>query len=40
VDAFCRDLVLWGPLAGDPRLVSEIRAASDRVAAFEQQRSP
>ena len=34
VDAFCRDTVLWGPLAGDPRLVGEIRAASERVAAF------
>lgn len=34
VDAFCRDTVLWGPLAGDPRLVGEIRAASERVATF------
>jgi D-arabinitol 4-dehydrogenase len=34
VDAFCRDTVLWGPLSGDPRLVGEIRAASERVATF------
>ena len=34
VDAFCRDTVLWGPLAGDPRLVAGLRAASERVARF------
>jgi D-arabinitol 4-dehydrogenase len=34
VDAFCRDTVLWGPLAGDPRLVREIRAAAKRVVRF------
>jgi D-arabinitol 4-dehydrogenase len=34
VDALCRDTVLWGPLAGDPRLVGGIRAASERVATF------
>lgn len=34
VDAFCRDTVLWGPLAGDPRLVEGIRTASGRVATF------
>jgi D-arabinitol 4-dehydrogenase len=34
VGAFCRDTVLWGPLAGDPRLVREVRGAGDRVAAF------
>ena len=34
VDAFCRDTVLWGPLAGDPRLAGEIRSASERVATF------
>jgi D-arabinitol 4-dehydrogenase len=34
VDAFCRDTVLWGPQAGDPRLVAGIRAASERVATF------
>jgi D-arabinitol 4-dehydrogenase len=37
VDAFCRDKVLWGPLAGDPRLVGEIQAASRRVATFVQE---
>ncbi len=34
VDAFCRDPVLWGPLAGDQRLVREVRAAGERVATF------
>lgn len=34
VDAFCRDPILWGPLAGDPRLVREVRAARERVATF------
>jgi D-arabinitol 4-dehydrogenase len=34
VDAFCRDTVLWGPLASDPRLVAGVRAASERVATF------
>jgi D-arabinitol 4-dehydrogenase len=34
VDAFCRDPILWGPLAGDPRLVGEVRAAGERVATF------
>ncbi|HTS53073.1 MAG TPA: D-arabinitol 4-dehydrogenase [Burkholderiales bacterium] len=34
VDAFCRDSVLWGPLAGDPRLAAGVGAASERVAAF------
>ena len=37
VEAFCRDPVLWGPLAGDPRLVREVRAAGERVATFVQQ---
>ena len=37
VDAFCRDAVLWGPLAGDPRLVQAVRGASERVAAFVQE---
>jgi D-arabinitol 4-dehydrogenase len=32
VEALCRDTVLWGPLAGDARLVNEMRAASARVA--------
>ena len=34
VDAFCRDTVLWGPLAGDVRLISALRVASDRVTNF------
>ena len=34
VDAFCRDTVLWGPLAGDPRLIREVRSAGRRVDAF------
>ena len=34
VEAFCRDTVLWGPLAGDPRLIGAVRAAAERVAAF------
>jgi D-arabinitol 4-dehydrogenase len=34
VDAFCRDPMLWGPLAGDPRLITEVRAAGRRVDAF------
>lgn len=34
VDAFCRDAVLWGHLAGDPRLTGAIRAAGERVDAF------
>jgi D-arabinitol 4-dehydrogenase len=38
VAAFCRDPVLWGPLAGDARLVAAIRAASGRVAASQQER--
>jgi D-arabinitol 4-dehydrogenase len=37
VDAFCRDPILWGPLARDPRLVREVRAAEKRVAAFVQE---
>ncbi|MEO6022497.1 MAG: D-arabinitol 4-dehydrogenase [Burkholderiales bacterium] len=34
VDAFCRDTVLWGPLAGDVRLISALRVARDRVTNF------
>ena len=34
VDAMSRDTVLWGPLAGEPRLVSALRAADVRVADF------
>jgi D-arabinitol 4-dehydrogenase len=32
--AFCRDRTLWGPLAGNERLESAIRAAHGRVLAF------
>jgi D-arabinitol 4-dehydrogenase len=34
VTALCNDRVLFGPVAGDPRLVAAIRAASRRVARF------
>ncbi len=34
VAAFCADRVLWGPLAGDARLVDAVRAAAARVAQF------
>jgi D-arabinitol 4-dehydrogenase len=34
VAAFCADTALWGPIAGDPRLVAAVRAASDRVTQF------
>jgi len=37
VDAFCRDGVLWGPTAGDPRLVSAVRKAGERVERFVEQ---
>jgi D-arabinitol 4-dehydrogenase len=37
VDAMSRDTVLWGPLAGEPRLVSALRAADVRVADFVRQ---
>ena len=40
VDAFCRDGILWGPLAGDPRLVAAVRAARERVAAFIEETRP
>ncbi len=39
VAAFCADLPLWGPLAGDPRLVAAVRAASKRVDQFIQEHS-
>ena len=32
--AFCRDPILWGPLAGNPDLEAAIRAAEVRVNAF------
>jgi D-arabinitol 4-dehydrogenase len=34
VTAFCADPVLWGPLAGDDRLLAAVQGASDRVARF------
>ncbi|MEY4752113.1 MAG: hypothetical protein RIQ60_4327 [Pseudomonadota bacterium] len=34
VAAFCADAPLWGPLAGDARLVAAVRDASARVAQF------
>jgi D-arabinitol 4-dehydrogenase len=34
VDAFCRNNVLWGDLAGDARLTQAVHAASTRVANF------
>ena len=34
VAAFCRDAVLWGPLAGDTRLIAAVRTARARVDAF------
>jgi D-arabinitol 4-dehydrogenase len=34
VRAFCEDEILWGGLAGNPRLIREIRTARERVAAF------
>jgi D-arabinitol 4-dehydrogenase len=34
VAAFCADSVLFGPIAGDPRLLAALRAASQRVARF------
>ncbi len=34
VAAFCADAVLFGPIAGDPRLLAAVGAASRRVARF------
>ena len=34
VDAFCRDPVLWGPLAGEAALISAMRQARARVTIF------
>ncbi|RYZ08319.1 MAG: mannitol dehydrogenase family protein, partial [Comamonadaceae bacterium] len=34
VAAFCADTALWGPLAGDARLVGAVRRAAARVAEF------
>ncbi len=40
VAAFAADKVLFGPLAGDERLVAALRGASARVAGFVRRRSP
>jgi D-arabinitol 4-dehydrogenase len=37
VEAFCSDTVLWGPTAGDPRLVRAVRAAGRRVVSLVQE---
>jgi D-arabinitol 4-dehydrogenase len=37
VAAFCADVPLWGPLAGDARLVAAVRAAAARVDQFTQE---
>ncbi len=34
VAAFCADTLLWGEMAGDPRLVEGVRRASERVVRF------
>jgi D-arabinitol 4-dehydrogenase len=34
LDAFARDPVLWGPLAGDPRLVAALARAWQQVQAL------
>ncbi len=34
VAAFCADKPLWGPLAGDARLVDAVRRATARVQDF------
>lgn len=34
VDAFCRDRVLWGELAGDARVIAALRDATQRVHRF------
>ncbi|MDB5857625.1 MAG: D-arabinitol 4-dehydrogenase [Ramlibacter sp.] len=36
--AFCADAMLWGPIAGDPRLLAAMRAAADRVSRFARKR--
>jgi D-arabinitol 4-dehydrogenase len=40
VAAFCADPVLFGPIAGDARLVAAVRAASLRVARFVEAQAP
>ncbi|MFL6695463.1 MAG: D-arabinitol 4-dehydrogenase [Ramlibacter sp.] len=38
--ALCADATLFGPITGDPRLVAAVRAAGERVLAFEARRQP
>ena len=40
VAAFCADPVLWGPLAGNPTVVSAVRAARERVSLFVKNHRP
>ncbi len=40
VGAFCGDKLLWGPQAGDERLVAAVRAATRRVDEFVAGRAP
>ena len=40
VAAFCTDPVLWGPLAGNPAVVSAVRAARERVSLFVKNHRP
>jgi D-arabinitol 4-dehydrogenase len=40
VEAFCRNSVLWGDLAGDARLTQAVRTASNRVEHFVKGRKP
>ena len=39
VATFCSDIPMWGDLAGDPRLISAIRHACERVQMFVAERS-
>jgi len=39
VAAFCADPLLWGPIAGDPRLVAAMRAARELVVHFIEEQS-
>ena len=40
VVAFCADPVLWGNLAGNPAVVSAVRAARERVSLFVKNHRP
>jgi D-arabinitol 4-dehydrogenase len=39
VAAFCASGMLWGPIAGEPRLVAAVRSAAGRVSRFVEERS-